>query len=332
MTSRVEEAKSVARSLLDDLELANNAVGSILMKARRLARLMRDSDAQAWLELEASGYPDKFDFSSLGTCRRYAQTSLRVEADGKYWTASLPEMEAYLESDEAILDSIRATPNPSPTAKDHIEKTATQALMTTHLNVQARQRKRHAQNKKLYTSLRSAIHCYVTDTFIAIELGDAVEDIFEATRTRIDAFIASHCPRGAEKLIAINERMVDGTQEGFVAALTSCRRLLVDVADGIFPAQSTPYNDTSGKSRAVGSNEYKNRILAFLDGSSTSRGSVEIIESGLSHLAARLDAIYEKTCKGVHAEVTAQEARLAVINTYLFIGEVANVSSPIQGD
>jgi hypothetical protein len=49
-------------------------------------------------------------------------------------------------------------------------------------------------------------------------------------------------------------------------------------------------------------------------------------------LAARLDAIYEKTCKGVHAEVTAQEARLAVINTYLFIGEVANVSSPIQGD
>jgi hypothetical protein len=211
-------------------------------------------------------------------------------------------MEAYLESDEAILDSIRATPNPSPTAKDHVEKTATQALMTTHLNVQAGQRKRHAQNKKLYISLRSAIHCYVTDTFIAIELGDAVEDIFEAT------------------------------QEGFVAALTSCRRLLLDVADGIFPAQSTPYVDNSGKSRAVGPNEYKNRILAFLDGSSSSRGSVEIIESGLSHLAARLDAIYEKTCKGVHAEVTAQEARLAVINTYLFIGEVANVSSPIQGD
>lgn len=328
MTSRTEEAKSIAKLLLDDLELANSSAERILMKAIRLARLMRDNDAQAWLQLEATGYPDGFDFSSLGTCQKYAQSGSRFEADGKYWPASLPEIEAYLETDKAILDSIRSTPNPSPTAKDYSEKTATQALMTSHLQVQNGQRKRHAHNKKLYTSLRSSVHSYVTDIFIALELGDVVEDIFETTRTSIDSFISSHCPRGAEKLIAINERMVDGTQEGFVAALTSCRRLLLDVADGIFPAQSTPYVDSSGKSRAVGLNEYKNRILAFLDGSSTSRGSVEIIESGLSHLAARLDAIYEKTCKGVHADVTAQEARLAVINTYLFIGEIANSSLP----
>jgi hypothetical protein len=40
-------------------------------------------------------------------------------------------------------------------------------------------------------------------------------------------------------------------------------------------------------------------------------------------LAARLDAIYEKTCKGVHVDVTEAEARLAVIHTYLFLGEIA---------
>ena len=332
MTSRIQEAKSVARSLLDDLELANSSAGSILMKARRLARLMRDGDAHVWLELEATGYPEKFDFSLLGTCRKYAQAGSRVEANGNYWKASLSEMEAFLESDEAILDSIRSTSNPSPTAKDHVAKTATQALMANHLQVQTNHRKRHAQNKKLYVGLRSAVHSYATDVFIALELGDAAEDIFESVRTSIDAFIASYYPRGAEKLNAINDRMIDGTQEGFVAALTSCRRLLLDVADGIFPAQPIPYVDRSGNNRAVGKNEYKNRILAFLDRSSTSRGSVEIIESGLSHLAARLDAIYEKTCKGVHAEVTAQEARLAVINTYLFIGEVANSSSRTQVD
>ena len=293
---------------------------------------MRDNDAQSWLELEASGYPDEFDFSSLGTCLKYARSGTRIAVDGKYWPMSIPEIEAYLESDQAILDSIRSTPNPSLKAKDHIEKMATQELMTSHLQVQTGHRKRHAQHKKLYTGLRSAVHSYVTDTYIALELGDIAEDIFNTTRTSIDAYIASNCPRGAEKLIAISERMTDGTPEGFVSALTSCRRLLLDIADGVFPAQSTPYVDSLGNKRVVGINEYKNRILAFLDRSSTSRGSVEIIESGLSHLAARLDAIYEKTCKGVHADVTAQEARLAVIHTYLFIGEVANASSPIRDD
>jgi len=54
-----------------------------------------------------------------------------------------------------------------------------------------------------------------------------------------------------------------------------------------------------------------------------SRSSREVIESELEHLAARLDAIYEKACKGVHVDVSEQEARLAVIHTYLLIGEVA---------
>jgi hypothetical protein len=48
-----------------------------------------------------------------------------------------------------------------------------------------------------------------------------------------------------------------------------------------------------------------------------------VVVSGLEHLAARLDAIYDKTCKGVHVDVSEQEARLAVIHTYLFIGEIA---------
>jgi hypothetical protein len=64
-------------------------------------------------------------------------------------------------------------------------------------------------------------------------------------------------------------------------------------------------------------------LLAFLEEATGSRSSLEITTSGLEHLAARLDAIYEKTCKGVHVEITEQEARLAVIHTYLFVGELA---------
>jgi hypothetical protein len=331
MTSRINEAKALARSLLDDLELSTSPAAQVLMKAKRLARLMRDTNAQKWLELEASGYPERFDFSTLETCSKYARKS-RIGDDGKYFRSSIPETEAFLESAEAILDSMRSTQNPAPVAKNPGETHAALSLMKAHANNQLRQRQSHAHYKRLYTKSLTAIHSYATDLYIAIELGDAVEDIFNATRASIDAFVATYCPSGAEKLVAINERMNDGTQEGFATALTSCRRLLLDIADGIFPAQETPYIGSNGKERNVGRDQYKNRILAFLDRSEVSRGSAGIVESGLTHLAARLDAINDKTCKGVHAEVTLQEARLAVINTYLYIGEVANAGFPENSD
>lgn len=46
------------------------------------------------------------------------------------------------------------------------------------------------------------------------------------------------------------------------------------------------------------------------------------------HLAARLDAVYEKACKGVHNEVDNGEAQLTVIHTYLFLAEVARHTAP----
>ena len=161
--------------------------------------------------------------------------------------------------------------------------------------------------------------------FIAIELGDIAQDIFEGARSAVDSFVRAHCPKAAEKLIAINERMSDKSGESRTAALTSCRRLLMTVADSMFPARDSEWMDGTGKSRKVGVEQYKNRLLAYL-AEQESASSQEIILSGIEHLAARLDAVYEKTCKGVHVEVSEQEARLAVIHTYLFIGEVASSS------
>jgi len=117
--------------------------------------------------------------------------------------------------------------------------------------------------------------------------------------------------------------MADNTEESRSAALTSCRRLLMDVADSVFPAQKDEWKDRGGKNRKVGIDQYKNRLLAYLANLGGSSGTYTLLETELNHLASRLDIIYEKTCKGVHIDVTLEEARLSVIHTYLFIGEIA---------
>ena len=327
MSARFDEARRVAQSLLDDLEGSASPIDAVLMKAKRLARVMRDADAQLWLDLETRGYPIDFSFERIGTCRQYAISGGRLIAEtSKYYPQSLPEIEANAASDEALLASLRTARSPTTTAKDYLEKNATVALMATQLNVQADQKKAYAQSKSLFASMKAGVHNYATDTFLAIELGDIAENIFESARNEVDTFVRSHCPQAAEKLIAINERMAENSSESRTAALTSCRRLLVAVADSLFPSRDEEWLDGKGKARKVGTEQYKNRLLAYLAESNQSQSSNEIIESELEHLAARLDAINDKACKGVHVDVSDQEARLAVIHTYLFIGEIAQHS------
>jgi len=237
-------------------------------------------------------------------------------------------MEADAEADEALLNSLRNAKTTAVKAKDYLEQSATEALMSSQLKVQRNQKDTYAKSKSLYSSMKAAIHGYVTDAYFAVELGDAVESIFESSRKNVDSFIRSYCPKAAEKVIAINERMNEGATESLSSALTSCRRLLMEVADSLFPAQDEDWEDRTGATRKVGEEQYKNRLLAYLSDLVRSNGTFSLMESEIDHLASRLDNIYEKTCKGVHVDVSLKEARLAVIHTYLFIGEVAAVASP----
>lgn len=322
-SSRIDEARRVVIDLLDGIESSSISIDPIILRAKRLARLMRDSDAQSWLDLEMRGYPDNFNFSTLGTCRQYAASCGRlIESESKYHAISLPELEAKVESEQVLISTLKPVTS-ATNAKDFSEKNATEALMAAQLKVQTNLKNRFTQNKQLYSSIKSGIHSFATDIYIALELGDSAQNIFESARDEIDKFVRAHCPKAAEKLVAINERMAEDSTESRSAALTSCRRLLMTVADSLFPARDEDWKDKTGKIRKVGVEQYKNRLLAYLSEHSSSESDSAILVSELELIAAKLDAVYEKTCKGVHINVSIQEAKLAVISTYILLGEVA---------
>jgi AbiTii len=218
-STRIDEARLVAIGLLDNLETSSTSIDSLILKTKRLARLMRDTDAQHWLDLEMRGYPDNFNFSILGTYRQYAASCGRItENTGKYYKISLPELEAHIEYDQALISTIK--PIASATKVDNfVEKSATEALMSTHLKVQMNQKNRYTNNKHLFSSIKSGIHSFATDMYIALELGDSAQNIFESARDEIDRFIRAHCSKAAEKLVAINERIAEDSTESRSATL-----------------------------------------------------------------------------------------------------------------
>lgn len=332
---RLSQARHTAQTLLDEIELGNSKIMSSLLKAKRLARLMRDDDATTWLDLESRGYPGNFNFSSLGNCEKYAIAGGRVKDDGKYYTASLPDLEAKVESSYLVLQNLRfpASISPSYASGDAHSNgawiaIAVQKITDGYTSSTNAARKTHSESTGIYNGLKSALHSYVTDCHHALSLSDEAEKLFDQARRNIDNFVRAVAPKAASQFAAAFERFEYGDPESYSHALTSCRRLLQTMADGVFPAQDTPYIDSAGRSRKVGTEDYKNRLIAYLETRLAKSGQAARDE--LEFHVRRIDSLYEKASKGVHAEVTADEVRLVLIGTYLLLGEIARLASSTQ--
>jgi hypothetical protein len=329
--SRFKLAREVTDELLSELETQEIAIERSIMKAKRLARLLRDRDAQAWLDYEIKGYPKHFNFETIGSCRKYAIAGGKLDdKENKYWAQSLPELEARMKAEQHALNSMGMPRDFSPGVEDYVASGATINLLNSIWGHIEAQKNSYKQSATLFCSMKSALHAYVIDSYLALQLGDTVESIFETARSNVDTFIRAYVPKAAEQIVSMNERLKENDAESRASALTSCRRLFLSLADAVFPVREVNYIDSKGKSRIVGREQYKNRLLAFLDEKAVGGYQLSILESEIDHFAARLDTVYELSCKGVHANVTIDEARLAVIHTYLFIAEIARLVSQKQ--
>lgn len=157
----------------------------------------------------------------------------------------------------------------------------------------------------------------------SFHLGDAAT-MLDAVHSQATHFLREAIPKALHQLEVAFERFNSGDAEALSHALTSCRRLLQTVADAVFPPTEDRFTDSRGKLRKVGPEEYKNRLLAFFD-RKLSRSSLAIVEAETEHVASRLDALYDKVCKGVHSDVGPDEVQLVLFSTCLLIAEVARL-------
>src|ERR1035438_1010925 len=262
--SRAAEAAAVSEILLEQLENQKVPISQVLLKAKRLARLLRDSDAQQWLTCELSGYPDGTSLDDFGTCSKFARQ--RMAENDKYWKESLPTIEARIKSSEVALAGYRfptdlspSLDSPSEYAGLQLQNAMTSVVRSFNISVTCL-RDSIASSTGLFGALTAAVHTYVTEANIALTLGGAAQEIFEAARIETDNFVRLKCPKAAEQLLAAYERIQGGGGEECAQALVSCRRILLTVADAVFPPRAEAYRDRRGKERKVGPDEYKNRL------------------------------------------------------------------------
>ena len=324
----LEEALPLAEVILRNIELADAPLATVALKTARLARLLNDFDIQKTMQFEAAGYPCSDGFVpaeawnlAIAAGRGYEERDKKTKELRPFiYIESIEALEAQARCAELVLSKIVDTP-----------KRANDFLSDAQINRSAQQQVLTQTANRLASS-RSFIHSYVVRRYYELHFSGIASDIFSRVRQRVDKTIAGAIPDAAQRLTAIYDNLQSENPEDWSNAVHGCRRILMDLADFVFPAttEERTVQTDGGKTKTVKLQQgsYINRIMAFVQDNGKSQRFSDVVGSHLAFLGNRLDALVDAANKGTHDTiVTKEEADRYVVYTYLVVGDILSLVS-----
>jgi hypothetical protein len=184
-----------------------------------------------------------------------------------------------------------------------------------------------AETAGWFREVLERIRFYVYDYLVGVEaqlaVSDTVSATFERHRGDVDRLLEQVAPEVRDKLQAALRTARQGGGEARAQVMLTCRRLIIAVADHLYPASDQPYTDSNGQVWQVGEGHYRNRVRARLSSGTASKTVAATVEE----LIARLDRLDELAQKGVHGEISEVDMQFALAQTYLLAGELLRRST-----
>ena len=171
--------------------------------------------------------------------------------------------------------------------------------------------------QQVIVATSNAAYLHATGIFKRLSFGEIPSRQFNTIRDRVDNLLLDLCPEAIEKFMVAYERLASSSAEDWSHALTAARRIFKSVADSLYPPRETPKG-----ARKLGEDQYINRLWAFLDENAEAGSDKDLAKAHIDYMGAFLQRLNEKASKGVHAEVSYEEAVRAVLYTYLTLGDL----------
>jgi len=327
------EATGLSEKLLQAIELSQIPLTNVALMATRLARLLNDFDHQKIFEYECGGYTSSPGGVSPEVWR------LAMLAGRTYQKKSKDEVKTYarlesIESLEAQLDSLKLGIDAARDPSVSISSSNPNQYVGSGVGNWA-ERKRLQESisgaSAALSSRRSFVYSYVLQKNLELKFSGIAGDAFSRIRLVADDLIGGTVPSAAQKFVAVYENLQSDNPEDWSNAVHSCRRILQDLADHLFPATATPRTKlVNGKELRVslGVDNYINRLVCFTEDNSASERSEEIVGSQLKYLGDRLDSLFRAAQKGSHGIIsTRDEADRYVVYTYMLVADLLKLAA-----
>lgn len=332
--SALNEALSVAEELLTICERNSAPLSSCLMMASRLARLLNDFEKLKIFQYEISGYPstpsgvppDIFALAAKAGREFQEEDTLTGSVNKLVYLESVERLEAQVNSGlvaiEAAKDPDGAISSSNPNQYVHGNSNRTERVNYRAAVLQATQR--------IGTS-RSLVYNYALAKYYQLKFSSTVGDIFTRITGNVDSMIGQYVPDAVMKFVAVQDGLRSSNEEDWSNSVHSCRRILQELADALFPPSPDPI-DRNGKKVKVGNDQYIKMIMCYVEDNSASSRFKDVVGSHLRFLGERLDSVFKAAQKGSHASVSREEADRYVAYTYMVIGDILTLHPERNSD
>ena len=332
----LREALALSELVLADLEMSTASLSTIALKVSRLARLMGNFETQKIMSYESSGYPttpngvSREVWELAKKAGRVYQIKHKEEVTERASVESIEQLEIELVS---LKDSLASAQDPNVSVTSANPNQFVSAPIGNGLE-RRRLLDSISEKSKLLAGRRSYIYNYVVGVHYELKFSQVADDIFDRIRVRVDQKIGEIVPDSIKKFSAVYENLLSDNDEDWSNAVHSCRRILQDTADALFPAREDKVVEMpGGKSKTIklGADNYINRLIAYVEENSHSTRFNEIVGSHMKYLGERLDAIFQAAQKGSHDVIASQdEADRYVVFTYLVVGDILQLKAQAE--
>ncbi|WP_079409222.1 hypothetical protein [Paenibacillus ferrarius] len=329
---RNDEALLLSDEILRNFELSELPSQNILLKCLRLARLLNDFEGVEWLRQEVNGFDS--DSEGLLTPAAWAAT----EKSGRRYFIDDPDSKAQnpkpKKVEQAFTQSIAAMEASVSSGRARMDvafdRNVSLSSISQFAAPQGNAAERSGIQQQIQTSIeriekvKARLYQYVLNLNYELSFSELTEDIFSRMRLSVDTALKDIYPEAVQKFISVYENLKSDDDENWANAVLTCRRIIKEVADSLFPPLAEPI-EVSGKLIKVGEDQYINRLIQYIESKSSCGKIKSDVGSYLKFISETLDNVHEAANKGAHTEVTLQEAERYIIYTYLVIGDVLSL-------
>ena len=308
------ELLSLAKSLLVQAEAGPGRLSPLIRQSLRLARETGSKLFEEWLYGELNGWED---YSVIARLRALTKAELelllvmqcrgrRIDEPKTGWRGGLPTTPVKGDEGRMITTSI---------VEIEQRLSAIDGLAAEQSGL-----------AKVHRRVHSVLHENLLAAYMELKYRGVPTSIFEETRREVDSRLVILCPRAIEAFSSAYDKLGSARAEDWATALTSCRRLLVEVADALAPSEEAAQPaSVAEEEHELSTGTYVNRLKDFVDKSVSSKSDRQLWKEQADGLKRMIDIVYRKGSKGTHGEVTQKEARRVVIATYLLVGDLIDL-------
>lgn len=331
MKNKSEECLDLANNIIDDFELSRGDIKSRLFKCLRLCRLLGDSKGETLFNYELSGYPQTpngIEHIAFDTyCRMSGRIHIEIDPKDKkqkeYASTSL--LHSLYAENEALKLKLSSAKDPNISISS---SNPNQYITVPQGNKNERGCAVSAikKNEELISKVEGKLYQYILNIRNVLTYSNVVVDGISSYKNLVDNKLKDICPESIKMFISSYENLNSSNSEDWANAVHSCRRILKEVSDVLYPVPNPDFIVINGKKIKLGDENYINRIVQYISNSIDNNTTKNIVSASLENIGNQIDAIYESANKGTHAKVTKEEAERFVIYTYMIIGDVLSLN------